>query len=254
MHPVLLKLGPLTIHTYGFLIAIGFFLGLATVRRLAPRSGIDAEKAVDATFWLMVVGFVGARALFVVTRWSDYMADPISIFKIWEGGLVFFGGPMLAIPWGIWWFRRNRIPFWKASDVILPALVIGHALGRLGCLAAGCCYGRPTESGWGLRLHSELVEPALRGVLLHPVQLYESAALFVLFGGLLWLHRHRKFDGQVGITYLLAYPVIRSIVETFRGDAVRGFVIDGLLSTSQFISILFIAAGSWALALRLKRK
>ncbi len=247
MYPLLLKFGPISIHTYGLMVALGFFAALSVVRKLAPASGLDPEQSADSAFWLLVVGFIGARALFVATQFEDFASDPLSVFKIWEGGLVFFGGPLVAIPWSIWWFRRNKVSFWKSIDIYLPALTIAHALGRLGCLAAGCCYGRPTELPWGIHLHSDLVEPALRGVSLHPVQLYESTALIVFFAGLVMLHKRRKFDGQVGITYLLTYPFIRSFIETFRGDSVRGFVIDGVLSTSQFISILFFAAGLWAL-------
>lgn len=253
MHPLLLKIGPLTIHTYGFMIALGFFAALATVRKLAPRSGLDPDQAADTAFWLLVVGFLGARVLFVITRIEDFASDPLAIFKIWEGGLVFFGGPLVAIPWAYWWLTKNKVSFWKSIDVYLPALSVAHAFGRFGCLAAGCCYGRPTDSGWGIRLHSELVEVSMRGVPLHPVQLYESAALLILFSGLLWVHRNRKFDGQVGITYLMAYPVIRSIVETFRGDTVRGFVFGELLSTSQFISLIFLICGAILLRVRLVR-
>jgi phosphatidylglycerol:prolipoprotein diacylglycerol transferase len=251
MHPLLFKIGPLSIHTYGLMIALGFFAALTVVRRIAPRSGMSPDFAVDTAFWLLLVGFIGARSLFVLTRFDEFLSDPFAVFKIWEGGLVFFGGPLAALPWGYWWLRKHKLSFWKAIDTFIPGLVLGHAMGRLGCLAAGCCYGRPTDSTWGVKLNSDLVDPAFRGIPLHPVQLYESAALFVLFVGLLWIHKNKKFDGQVGISYMLIYPVIRSIVETFRGDLVRGFVIDGLLSTSQFISILFMAAGLILLSKRL---
>jgi phosphatidylglycerol---prolipoprotein diacylglyceryl transferase len=253
MYPLLLKIGPIPIHTYGMMIALGFFAALATVRHLAPRSGLDPDHSADTAFWLLVVGFIGARALFVITRFQDYASDPLSIFKLWEGGLVFFGGPLLALPWAVWWFRKHRVSFWKSIDVYFPAVTVAHALGRVGCIAAGCCYGRPTDSTWGLKLYSELVDPSLRGIPLHPVQLYEAGALLVLYAGLIWIHRRRKFDGQVGISYLMAYPLIRSIVETFRGDTVRGFLFGGLLSTSQFISILFFATGAILLKVRLSR-
>jgi phosphatidylglycerol:prolipoprotein diacylglycerol transferase len=252
MYPLLFKIGPIEIHTYGFMIALGFFAALSTVRRLAARSGMDPELSADTAFWLLVMGLIGARLLFVITRWQDFAADPLAVFRIWEGGLVFFGGPLLALPWGYWWVRRHKMSFWKSIDMYLPALALGHAFGRLGCVAAGCCYGRPTDLPWGLRSQSELVEPLLRGVPLHPVQLYEFTALMVLFSGLLWVHRNRRFDGQVGVTYLLAYPFIRSITETFRGDVARGFVFGGLISTSQLISIIFFATGVLLLWSRLR--
>jgi phosphatidylglycerol:prolipoprotein diacylglycerol transferase len=135
------------------------------------------------------------------------------------------------------------MPMWRVMDVMIPALAIAHVLGRMGCIAAGCCYGRPTGSDWGFRFNSELVDISLRGVPLHPTQLYEAVSVFILFLGLLWVHRTKKFDGQVVLTYLMGYPIIRSIVETFRGDTIRGFVIEGVLSTSQFLSLLiFVGA------------
>ena len=117
---------------------------------------------------------------------------------------------------------------WKTMDACIPGLVLAHLFGRLGCLSAGCCYGKPTDKPWGIRLYSDLVDEHLRGIPLHPTQLYEAGALGILFLGLLWIFHHRKFDGQVALTYFLAYPIIRSIVEIFRGDLIRGFVIDGV--------------------------
>lgn len=252
MHPVLVKLGPITIHSYGFLIAIGFLIAVAVIRMLALRSRLDVDRVLDLTFWSLLVGFVGARVLFIITRWDTFMADPASMIRVWEGGLVFFGGPLAVAPFVWWYTRRHRLAFWRTGDVLIPGLVIAHAFGRLGCVAAGCCYGRPTGSSWGLHLPDELVEPEFRGLALHPVQLYEATALAILFLGLLLLHRRKAFDGQIVFVYFMAYPVIRSIVEVFRGDPIRGFVIDGVLSTSQFISILVFVAASVALHLRLK--
>lgn len=137
---------------------------------------------------------------------------------------------------------------------MIPGLVIAHAFGRFGCLAAGCCYGKPTDSPLGIKLYSDLVDPAMRGIPLHPTQLYESFALFVLFAGLLWVSRKKVFDGQVVLTYFITYPIIRSVIEVFRGDLVRGFVIEDILSTSQFISLLVFLGATATLVVRLKKK
>lgn len=137
-------------------------------------------------------------------------------------------------------------------DIMSPGLVVAHAFGRIGCLSAGCCYGRPTDAPWGIKLFSDLVDETHRGIPLHPTQLYESSALFILYAGLMYIFKHRKFDGQVGLTYFMLYPIIRSIIEVFRGDSIRGFVIDGILSTSQFISILVFAGAFAMLSYRLK--
>ena len=253
MYPILLQLGPLTIHTYGFLIAIGFLTSLAVIRRLAERAKLDVERVLDLAFWILVVGFAGSRILFVITRLPDFIADPLAIFRVWEGGLVFLGGPIAAVPFVAWYTKKHKLPVWRTMDAMIPGLVIAHAFGRTGCLAAGCCYGKPTGGTWGIKLYSELVDKGLHGVPLHPTQLYEATALLILFAGLLWTFFRKHFDGQVILTYFMAYPVIRSLIEIYRGDLIRGFVIDGILSTSQFISILIFVAATAALIWRMRQ-
>lgn len=252
MHPVLVKIGSVPIHTYGLMIALGFLGGLLINRYLGKKSGIDPDKMVDGSFWGMMVGLIGARLLFVITRLSHYFEDPVGIFRVWEGGLVFWGGPLAVFLWGIWWLKRNRIDYWKFADCAIHGLVVGHILGRFGCLGAGCCYGRPTGSDWGIRLHSDLVEPHLRGVYLHPVQMYESVSLMILLAGMLWVFRRKIFDGQVLLTYLIVYPIIRSVVEVFRGDSIRGFVVGDWLSTSQFISLIVFTVSLGILVWRVR--
>jgi phosphatidylglycerol---prolipoprotein diacylglyceryl transferase len=253
MHPLLAKFGAIPIHTYGFLIAIGFLIAVGVIKRLATRSHLDEDRILDLTFWSLAVGFLGARLLFVITRWESFMMDPASILRVWEGGLVFFGGPLAVLPFVLWYVRQFKLPLWKTMDCLIPGLVIAHAFGRIGCLAAGCCYGKPTDMPWGIRLHSDLVDRTLQGIPLHPTQLYEFVALLILFFGLLMIFRKKAFDGQMVLTYFMAYPVIRSVVEIYRGDLIRGFVINGLFSTSQFISLLVFIVASCALVYRLKQ-
>ncbi len=253
MHPILIQIGPVPIHTYGFLIALGFILAVQVIHRLGVRSGLDGEKIQDLVFGGLLVGFLGARLVFVLTRFSYFAENPIDIFKVWEGGLVFYGGPLAATPFIIWFTRKHKFPVWKTFDAIGPGLVLAHAFGRFGCLAAGCCYGKPTGTDYGVILNSELVDPVSRGIRLHPTQLYESVSLLILFAGLLWVFKRKRFDGQVALVYFMSYPIIRSIIEIYRGDSIRGFVIDGVLSTSQFISILVFIAASVMLVYRLKQ-
>jgi phosphatidylglycerol:prolipoprotein diacylglycerol transferase len=253
MHPVLTKLGPFTIHSYGFLIAIGFLIAVATVRRLAAASRLDVDRVLDLTFWSLLVGLIGARLVFVLTLLDGFLADPLAVFRVWEGGLVFYGGPLAVVPFVIWYVRRHPLPFWRTGDAMIPGLVVAHMFGRFGCLAAGCCYGKPTGSSWGIHLPNELIEPKYHGLALHPVQLYEAGALGVLFLGLLWVHRHRRFDGQVVLTYFMTYPIIRSITEAFRGDLIRQVFFDGWLSTSQIISIFVFIGAFLALRYRLRQ-
>ncbi len=257
MHPILLEipLGFKTIplHTYGFMIAIGFLLGVSTIRKLAEKSAIKPDLVADLAFWLLMTGFLGARILFIITRFDYFMQNPLEIVKVWEGGLVFFGGLISATAYAMYFFVKHKLNPWKMIDILSPGLVIAHAFGRLGCLGAGCCYGRPTDLPWGIRLTSELVDTPLRGIPLHPTQLYESSSLFILYAGLLYIFRTKKFDGQVGLTYFMLYPIIRSIVEIFRGDSIRGFVIEDWVSTSQFISFFVFLGALGVLIYRLKK-
>jgi phosphatidylglycerol:prolipoprotein diacylglycerol transferase len=257
MHPILyvLHFGSVEVplHTYGFLIAIGFLTGIFTVRKLAVKSGMNPDLISDLAFWLLMWGFLGARILFVITRFSEFAEHPEDIVKVWEGGLVFFGGLIAATAYAIFYFIKHKLSPWRMIDVLSPGLVVAHAFGRLGCLSAGCCYGRPTDVPWGIRLQSDLVDESLRGIPVHPTQLYESTSLFILYFGMLYIFKHKKFDGQVGLTYFMLYPIIRSIIEIYRGDSIRGFVIDGILSTSQFISILVFAGALGVLLYRMKQ-
>jgi phosphatidylglycerol:prolipoprotein diacylglycerol transferase len=234
------------------MIAMGFMVGVYVIRKLSTKNGLDPEKMMDLTFWCLMVGFLGSRILFIITRFSYFMSDPLAMFKIWEGGLVFFGGPLAVVPFLYWYVKKHKLPIWKAMDTMVPGLVVAHAFGRIGCLSAGCCYGKPTGTEYGIRLYSDLVDKPLQGIPLHPTQIYESVSLFILFFCLLALFKRKKFDGQITLTYFMIYPIIRSVVEIFRGDLIRGFVIDGVLSTSQFISILVFLAAATALYFRLK--
>lgn len=252
MHPLLIQLGPVPIHTYGFLIAMGFLIALSVIKRLAIKSQLNPEKILDLCFWSLMLGFVGSRVLFIITRWQDFSHDLTGVFRVWEGGLVFLGGPIVVIPFLVWYLKKHKMPMWKVMDAMIPGLVIAHMFGRFGCLSAGCCYGRPTGGNWGIKFYSDLVDRHLHGVYLHPTQLYEATALLMLFTTLIWVFNHKKFDGQVILTYLMAYPIIRSIIEIFRGDTVRGFVIDDVLSTSQFLSVFIFMGASVVLFRRLK--
>lgn len=243
MFPELFSLGPITVHTYGVMAALGFLLALRVIRKLSVRHGVSPEKMMDLTFYCLIFGIIGARILFVITRWEYFQSDLLGVFRIWEGGLVFFGGFVLALAFALWYVRKQKINTWEAADIMAPGLTIAHALGRVGCLATGCCYGKPTDMPWGIKINSDVVEAHLRGIPLHPTQLYEAVSLAILFAGLMWMHRKRAFAGQITAAYLLIYPIVRSVIEIYRGDTIRGFVISDVVSTSQFISIFVFGAG-----------
>lgn len=253
MFPILLKIGSFPVHSYGFFIAVGFLLCVWVSKREAQRIGLPGEKIVDLGFWSLLVGMVGARVLYVLTLWPQFAQHPIEALYVWEGGLVFFGGPLSCIPFFFWYTKRNNFPRWQVLDIGAQAVPLAHAFGRIGCLSVGCCHGKATGGEWGIKLYSELVERDLRGVFIHPTQIYESVALILLFFALRRLRLRKKFDGQIACVYLIAYSIIRSVIEVFRGDSIRGFVLPDLISTSQFISILVILA-TIALYLKLKTR
>lgn len=253
MHPDLFKIGPLTIHTYGVFVAAGFLLGLGLAVKQAKKEGIPSDRIVDLGFYVLLSALIGSRLLFVLINASHYIRNPLEIFKIWEGGLVFYGGVLLAVPTVLWYVKKNALGLWSTADLFAPSIAIGHALGRIGCFFAGCCYGRPSEGlPWAV-IFTDPNSLALIGIPLHPTQLYESLGEFVNFFILIILRRHKSFNGQLFMTYILLYSVLRFIVEFYRGDVGRGF-ITSQLSVSQGISILTFLISIAGLIILRRRK
>lgn len=253
MFPVLIKIGPITVHTYGFLIAVGFLIALALASREAKRLEIPHEGVVDIGFYALFTGIIGSRLFFVLTNWQHFSEHPVDILKIWEGGLVFYGGLLFAVPTVIWYAKKNSLPLWQTADIWAPSIAIGHAIGRLGCFCAGCCYGKPAE---GLPWAVTFTDPdslAIIGTPLHPTQLYESGAELLNFLILITLRQRQSFKGQLFLVYILNYSIIRSLVELFRGDEVRGFLFTGF-SYSQAISATMFVTAVVLLAILRKRK
>lgn len=236
MHPILIKIGPLTIYSYGFFLAVGFMLGIFYATRQARREGIDPQKISDLAFYIIIAALVGARLLFIITEPHDFLENPLEVFKIWKGGLVFYGGFMAALVAGIWYVKRNKMPIWKTADIIAPSIALGQSLGRIGCFSAGCCYGREADVPWAVTF-TDPNSLARLGVPLHPTQLYEAALDFGIFLFLISFKKRKTFDGQLIWLYTLLYAIVRFIVELFRGDP-RGSVLDNMLSTSQLIGIV----------------
>lgn len=240
MYPILFKFGPLTIHTYGLFVALGFLVGLVLAVRQARREGILVQKIVDLGFYVLLASIIGSRLFFVFLNLSYYMNNPLDIFKIWEGGLVFYGGVLLAIPIFVWYVRRKNLGLWRTADIFAPSIAIGHAFGRIGCFSAGCCYGKIAESlPWSVIFtNPECLAPI--NVPLHPTQLYEAVGETINFLILLTLRKYKSFNGQLFLSYILVYSVLRFTIEFFRGDVERGY-ITGNLSVAQGISILMFA-------------
>lgn len=236
-------IGGHALHFYGLMIAVGFLLALVYIRREAHRIGIEAKLVEDLFFYLIVSGIVGARILFFVNSSKLTLDDPLAFFRVWEGGLVFQGGVLACIVVTVWYARKINISFFRIADVFAPALALGHGLGRIGCLFAGCCYGKPAPDSFPFSIIFPLHEHggiAPSGVPLYPTQIFEAVGEFLIFYILLRYRFKKTFEGGVVLLYFILYSILRSTVEVFRGDHVRGFVIEPYLSRGQGISLIMI--------------
>lgn len=246
MHPILFEIprieflnwviGPIPIRLYGLMIGLGFIIGIALAARQAKKEGVSPERIMDLGVYLLLAAIVGSRLLFVLTNLQEFARKPFEAFALWKGGLVFYGGLLAAVPVGIWYVKRHKLPVWKSADIMAPSIALGQAFGRLGCFSAGCCYGAPS-SGWLSVTFSNPLSLAPPGIPLFPTQLMESTGALLIFGALLLLRRRKKFDGQLFWLYTLMYACLRFLIEFFRGDAVRGLYFGNIISTSQIIAI-----------------
>ena len=259
MYPELFRIGDFTVHAYGVLLALAFLLALVLAARLAARDGLPRERIYDLGLWLLIAAIVGSKLLMLVAE-PEYRDNPLRLLSLdfLRSGGVFYGGLLAAVATAVVLVRRFRLPWWRTADAFAPAIALGQSIGRQGCFAAGCCWGKPTALPWGVTFteRGREVTGVPVGVALHPTQLYESFAALAILLLLLWLHRRKKFDGQVVLVYGVLYAAARFTIEFFRDDP-RGDIL-GLtsltgLSTSQIISLLVGAASLCALLLRWRR-
>lgn len=239
----LLTIGPLTLYGYGLMIAIGVLSGWITAEYRARKQKIDTEHVFFLMLWCLIGGLAGARILFWITEWKTILEDPGFILRTMTDGFVVYGGILGGIFAGWLYCRKKKLKFLKYFDLLIPSVALAQGFGRIGCLLAGCCYGKETD-GW-LSITFQDSDFAPNYVALIPTQIYSSILDFLHFGILLWIARKKKADGQVAAFYMIFYSVGRFVLEFFRGDLIRGSV--GALSTSQFISIFIFGAGVWML-------
>jgi phosphatidylglycerol:prolipoprotein diacylglycerol transferase len=262
MHPILLKIGPLTVHTYGFMMAVGVGTALWFIYVQAKKAGLDAPLLLDAAFYTVIVSLIGAKLILFLGEVSRYLSSPKDLLSLAKSGVVFQGGLIFGVIFALWYFRRRKIPTWRTADIVAPALALGHGFGRIGCFSAGCCYGSECAAPWGVVFKSEYAHN-LTGIPLnvpvHPVQLYEAALNFLNFGILFFILRRKRFDGQVFSLYIVNYSIIRFITEYFRGDHadrvyfIRGATATSSLSYPQLFCILGVLGGL-GLAVILRRR
>lgn len=265
MYPELFRIGDFPIPSYGVLLAVSLLFALFVASRLAVRDGLPGNRIHDLGLWAIVGGLLGAKILMVLTEGLPQQFTLSYLFDFLRSGGVFYGGLLGGFSTVALLTRVYKLNFWKVGDAFAPGVALGQFFGRLGCFAAGDDWGKPTDLPWGV--HFSQAANAAVGVpiykadgsnlYLHPVQLYESFTMLVVFGVLFYLHRRKKFDGQVLIAYGIIYALVRFTVEFFRDDP-RGDLL-GLtsltgLSTSQLISLLVAGGAIVFLVLRLRKK
>jgi phosphatidylglycerol:prolipoprotein diacylglycerol transferase len=241
MHPILFEFGNWPVYSYGVLLAAAYLaaLQLAVVR--ARREGLDGSKVMDLGIYLIIAALVGAKLMLVAVDFNYFMSQPGELLSLVRAGGVFYGGLIAAVAVAFWLVRRYGLPIWTTADLFAPGIALGHVIGRLGCLLAGCCYGRPTDVPWAITFTDPVAAANVGtplGVPLHPTQIYDAGAELLIMIVLLATERKgRVFAGRTFWLYILLYGVSRFIVEYFRGDD-RGSMMG--LSTSQFISVVAV--------------
>ncbi len=256
MHPILFELGPLSVRTYGLLLAVSFLVGIILALRRARARGLNQNKMINMSLLIMLAGIVGARIMYVIPHWNEFSANPLDIISPFQSsgsigltGLTMYGGFIAAILVSILYLRVNGLSVWKTCDAFAPSIALGIGISRVGCFMNGCCFGLPTESALGV------VFPAFSAagsfypdVPLHPAQLYNAALGFGLFGLLMWLDRRPRFDGFIFAVLLISEPITRFIVDLFRyyeSSMTLGSLgaAGPVLSVNQGISIMLCGMG-----------
>ena len=254
MHPYLITIGNFSLPTYGALVATAFLVGIWITGRLAKRAGLDADSVTNLAVYAAIAGLAGAKLLMVILEFNDFRADPAALFSMstLRAGGVFQGGLIAALVTAVVYMRRRGLPGWKTLDVLAPGIAIGHAIGRIGCFSAGCCWGIACHLPWAVTFTNpkaaELTGVPLN-IPLHPTQLYESAAEALIFVAL-----YRRFgkphrDGAILGLYLVLYSTARFAIEFVRSHQ-QPNPFDGPLSSTQWIAVGLVAFGAWLVARR----
>ena len=236
------------IHTYGVLLATAILVSIWWAARLAEKDGIPGRHIWDLGFIIVISAMIGAKVLLVITNFDYYADNPSRLLstEFLRAGGVYYGGLLGAIAGSFIYLNRiNRLDFWKISNSAATAIPLGQAIGRLGCFSAGCDYGSPSNLPWAVTFTSQYAHDLVGvplNIRLHPYQLYESMVSVFIFLYLYRKYNRLVFDGQILALYLMLYGVSRFFLEFFRGDLDRGFLFGGLISTSQFISLLLVPA------------
>lgn len=235
MHPTLIKIGPLELHAYGFMLALAFFSGIWLAARRAPRRGVSPETVYDTSLVIVFAAIIGARLMYVVFH-RDEMQSLYDMIAVWRGGLTMYGGVIGAMLAAWFTLRRRGVPFLRMADVMAPSLGLGLMLTRIGCFLNGCCYGKPTDLPWGVTFPPDSFGGSLyANTPLHPAQLYSSFAGLVILVVLLLYDRRSRAEGQVFALYLILAGAARFAMDFVRSYEANVYVL-GPFTVNQMIS------------------
>lgn len=243
------SIGPITIHGYGVMIAIGILFAFYIAGKLAKENGLDPTKVDGLVFACVFGGFIGAKLVYILTVWNDFLKDPWLVIA--SSGFVVYGGIIAGILIGYLYCRKHHISFMNYFNYCIPAVAIAQAFGRIGCFFAGCCYGIPTDAWYGVKFPANSLGPGA-DIAVIPTELISSVGNFVIFALLLWNLKHGKHKEDTGAWYLILYGIGRFLIEFLRGDTIRGQI--WIFSTSQFISIFVFLFGAYLIYRRQKKE
>ncbi|MBC7329588.1 prolipoprotein diacylglyceryl transferase [bacterium] len=247
MYPIIFKIGPLAVRSWGTMLLIGFILGYWLAIKRAEKYSISKSAILDLALYLLLAGIIGGRFVYVLLNLRFYFHNPIQIIAIWNGGLSFYGSLGAGVLTAIIFARRRNVNFWQLADLLTPSLTLGYAFGRIGCFLNGCCYGVPTSLPIGVKFPT-VFPPEPR----HPVQLYAFAANILFMFLLLWYDKRKSAAGQTFALYMMLYAFYRSLAEILRKGATAEILLDGITQGQMASLVLFIIGV--CLWLRLKRE
>lgn len=240
----------MTVYTYGVLVATGVIVGLFVARWQARKQGLNADQIWNLGIYMVLIALFGSKLWLVLGDLPYYWHNPREIFSfatLQSGGDI-FGGVMFGLLFIILYAYRQKLSYLVLADVFAAPLALGHAIGRMGCFSAGCCWGKPTTMPWGITftnpLAAQLVGTPLN-VRLQPTELYGAGVELINFLILIWLGRRKRFTGELVATWMILYGIERGIIEFFRGDPGRGMMFGGTVSFMQFVCVAMILFGSW---------
>ena len=252
MFPKLISFDSFVLPTYGVLVALGYLSGVFMAVHLAQKEGFDKERIFNLGIYLALGGMIGAKAFLIYQDRTFYWMNPSALFSraSLQSAGIFHGGLIVAIAVALWLTHRYGLPFLKTADSFSPGIALGLGIGRLGCFAAGCCWGKETDLPWGVTFTDPYANETVGvplGTAIHPTQLYESAVDLAIFYYLYRRFSKKQFDGQIFGWFLLLYPTARFLIEFLREHAEEAFFWSRLISNAQAISAALILISIWLL-------